>query len=480
MIQPLINKQKSMYFILIISLVLTLDYNRIYAQNQTNKPATKFIVENRRPIQIGDFVPDVDLKKIIAVDGSLSSAKLSDYQDKLLLLDLMYTGCSSCIAGLVEKNNLQQQFGNKIKIMVVVGGEEYFPGALKTENEEYIRKYLNSQNYLSFHGVRIPWVVENYDLNRLFRHLYVSHLVWIYKGKLIAITEQDYVTAENIQLVLDGKQNHWPVKNDFLPSFDSKRTLMEQYPEPLNRLIAKNERIAVFGAYQDGVFPKRVKVLDSISHKRREYFINRPILNLYYVLWQEATGQSRYSLPSHVLLEVEKPTDYIKQEDTKEYSYETRQRTYRSVEFNSPDTGQSTQQQASYMIRELDNVLGLEGRYEKRTLKCLVLCRTDSNNRFKATIQKSDGGFSRSTLTPPQIDLNSARMATLVFKLNQYYGNPPVFDETNYKRLIDMKFQLNSWMDISALKKVLQRYGLDLREEERELEVFVLTERKKM
>lgn len=75
--------------------------------------------------------------------------------------------------------------------------------------------------------------------------------------------------------------------------------------------------------------------------------------------------------------------------------------------------------------------------------------------------------------------IRNQKLDLLVWQLNQQYGNPPVFDETGYSAMVDMDLQLNGWKDIPALRAQLNTYGLDLREEERELKVFVLTERHK-
>ncbi|MNR56139.1 hypothetical protein D3C85_1766580 [compost metagenome] len=56
----------------------------------------------------------------------------------------------------------------------------------------------------------------------------------------------------------------------------------------------------------------------------------------------------------------------------------------------------------------------------------------------------------------------------------------PFSDETNYQGLIDVNLAVNvkSAADIPSLRAALKRYDLDIKEEMREIEMFVITELK--
>lgn len=426
-------------------------------------------------LKIGDKVPNISLPKIVEVDGRLRSAQLTDYFDRLLILDFMYTTCGACIEGLPKKDYLQRQFGDSVKIMVVVGGETYAPGMLKRENEKFIRQFLtNKKSFLSRNNVQLPWVVENKLLNAYFPHQLVSHLAWIYKGKLVAITEQDYVTEENIRTILSGKKNNWPIKNDFRPPVDLKTPLVRQEMNRFTGGNAINRYAAVLGCYEDGISTKAGLQRDSVNHMRRDYIINLPILKIYISRWGMFTDNLKLLEPSHIILEVNNPLKYIRQEDSIEPDLVTRRRIRVCYESIGPDTNQTDKQVAYATIKDLDHLLGLYGRYERRKMKCLTLIRTESKDIMKTNAKDGDnfGEFKA-----PHIKIDNMGLNNIVWKLNQFYGNPPAFDETGYKDNVDMEFTLSSWQDIPALRKALQPYGLDLKEEERELEVFVLTEK---
>lgn len=456
-------------FLLVLLYTLSANAQKKGFQNITPKQKSPDLVKE---LKIGQTVPDVNMAKIVHVDGTIKAGHLSDFKAQLVILDFLYTTCSSCIAGLVKKEQLQQKFGDQIKIMAVVGGEKYAPGMLKRENASFVRAFLmNKKSFLAKQHVKIPWVVENEKLNEYFPHQFVSHLVWIYKGQVIAITEQDVVTESNIQLILDGKTNDWPVKNDFLPKIDVNTALIKQ--EEKFEKNSFNRYAAIFGMYQDGVSTKFGFSRDTISHTRRDYIINLPVLSIYFTKWKEATGVSRNINPSSTILEVGDLTKYVKQEDSEESSYAKRKNTFVCYEAMTVDTGQSEKEVARKVISDLDYLLRLHGRYERRKIKCLVMYRIDSLDKIKYQGDDLEG---RSNLVVPNIELVNKSLGLLVWKMNRFYGNPPVFDETGYTSNISLKFSLKSWQDISAIKAALNNYGIGLREEQREIEVFVLTD----
>lgn len=447
-----------------------------YAQEKEQTDSIRFAQAQEKGLKIGDQVPEVFLDKIVHADGTVTSGNLSDYADRLLILDFMYTTCSSCIGGLPHKDQLQKEFGDRVKIMTVVGGELYSPGIIARENADFIKKYLTNPNsFLSIRGVQIPWVVENKTLNTLFPHILVSHLVWIYKGKVLAFTEGDYVDRHNIKMILAGKDPELPVKNDFVPAVDEKTALITQGRERFTGKISKHYA-AIFPAYQDGVETRSGTVIDSLNRTRRDYIINLPILNIYTSRWMQVLDTFFTLDPTSILLEVKDPSMYVGLEDKKEYNLVSRNKTNICYESIRPSIGQSDKEVALTTIYDLDHLLGLYGRFEQKKMKSLILVRTDSIDRLRSKGIPKAGD---AKLDPPNMIIRNQKLDLLVWQLNQQYGNPPVFDETGYSAMVDMDLQLNGWKDIPALRTQLNTYGLDLREEERELNVFVLTEQHK-
>jgi len=62
------------------------------------------IGQTSRPLSIGEKVPDAALNNL--VNYKTSSAKLSDFKGKLVILDFMHTSCRSCLLNLLRFDSL--------------------------------------------------------------------------------------------------------------------------------------------------------------------------------------------------------------------------------------------------------------------------------------------------------------------------------------------------------------------------------------
>lgn len=319
-------------------------------------------------LTIGDKVPSILVPGIINSDKS--SVNLADFKDRLLIIDFWGTFCSSCVAALPGMQALQTQFGNKIKILPVTFEEKAMVTAFLKKNK-------------GTRDVVIPTVTGDRILSSYFSYQYVCHEVWIYKGKVVALTYMDYVTADNIQFILDGKKNNWLVKDDFRPVFKLDKPLLELNENQYVDKVSPYYYEALFGYRENPPIGKMEgTVRDSIRHTRRDYFFNYPIKYAYYTLLVKANtppGQ-KSTLPSpyplRAIVETRNKSRFEEREESKDYEDIWFRKTHFCFEAVSADTGQTEQQQALKLIGDLDHLLGMHGRYETRKMKCLVLVRT--------------------------------------------------------------------------------------------------------
>lgn len=446
--------------VLLLFLLLAMTVKAQQQQQQTvkvmkGKTSSLNQVQN---LKIGNNMPDVLIPKVI--NDEYSSIRSTAFKNQLLIVDFWFTNCASCVAGLPKMMSLQQEFGNRIKILPVT-----------FEKEKLVSEFLKNNRLTK--DVIIPSVVEDKILSKLFKHAAAPHEVWVYNGKVIAITEQDYVNSENIAFILNGGKNDWPVKNDYLPAVDIKTPLIRQDLGRFTGINPFKRYAAILGCYQDGVITKIGTEVDSVKNTRRNYIVNLPILNIYLSRWHMATGLERWPQPSSILLEVKDMTRFVSLEDSPETNFIKRQKTFVCYESIGPNILQSPQEIAKETISDLDHLLNLNGRYEKRKIKCLILVQNGSIDAIKSKSENSDG---EEFLVAPKIKIMNKTLDNLVWKLNQFYGNPPVFNETNYNGNVNLEFSLTSWQNIPELRERLKVFGLNLKEEEREMEVFVLTE----
>lgn len=423
------------------------------------------VTKPARNLTVGDHVPDIVIPKIINDDRR--SARISDFSNQLLILDFWATTCKGCVAALPRMDDLQKKFGSKVKILPVT-----------YEKELPVRAFLKKNKLTK--DLVVPTVVEDKILSKWFKHQFISHEVWIYKKKIIAITSSDYVTAANIQMVLDGRKNNWLVKNDFAPPLDFKKPLLKV---DTNQYFDRNSSIryaAILGYRDNPGFGGNSQgtTFDSLRNTRRDYFINYTIPLAYFIYWNKLRNPSGKSgvplMPdrNRLLLEVKDPSRYLSFEETGGYLDVWQQEHLICYESVSPDTGQTEQEQAKAIIADLDHLLGLQGRYEKRKMKSLVLVRTTDEDKIKSAGAKQEIDFEG-----PVKKFRNVLLNEIIWNLNKQSANPPSLDETYYTGKVDLDLKINSWTDIPALRKALQLYDLDLKEEEREVEMFVLTEK---
>jgi thiol-disulfide isomerase/thioredoxin len=433
------------------------------------------LVPGTSNLTVGDQFPDFVIKTII--HSSKRTARTSDFKNQLLIIDFWSTWCPGCIEALPKMDSLQKQFGTKIKILPVTDQAESIVTGFWKANE-------NTRN------LRLPSVVEDRLFASYFRHQTIPHEVWIDKGIVIGITTAEYVDVSNIQKVLSGKSVNWPVKNDFYV-FDKTKPLFvpDSNQININRTFLK---YAAIDSYKDGINSEGFTggsgiVRDSKTKTIRVYFLNQPIFNSYLYYWSNVLNMHSLIKPSFSYY----PNQFVfETADRLRYQYISKKvsgyeqdwvRKY-GICFESvnPDTGQTDKAVYKTVIADLDRLLGLKVRWEKRSEKVLVLVRTAQQDRVKSksTIPFDETGHPVALHYIQKGTLHQFRegnLSTLVSIMNQEETNPYVFDETSYQGKVDMDLIFPSWTDIAAIRKALQPYGLDLKEEERIVDKFVFT-----
>jgi|GEM_PF-6254961 len=124
------------------------------------------------------------------------------------------------------------------------------------------------------------------------------------------------------------------------------------------------------------------------------------------------------------------------------------------------------------MGEDLVNYFGYNASIEKRKVKCYVLHSIDSPNIVVDTDRKQYNNFGRrESITY----MHNQPISMLTGYLDELLS-VPVLDESNYNKPVDMEFTIDM-KDIKALQQVLKTYGFALVETERELEMFVLSDK---
>lgn len=138
------------------------------------------------PYQIGERMPDLPLKNIINYKDSTGS--LSQFGNKILILDFWDTHCTTCIKMFPVEDSLQSMFPNDIQFILVTADS-------KIKVEAFLERY----NAIQINPLSLPIVTEDRLLSKLFRFSYIPHYVWIApNGQILAESNDYFITKESI------------------------------------------------------------------------------------------------------------------------------------------------------------------------------------------------------------------------------------------------------------------------------------------
>lgn len=406
-------------------------------------------------LKIGDQVPDILIDKIINNDKR--SIRTSDYKEKLLVLDFWDTTCATCIESMPKVDSLQDVFGDRVKLLSVT-----------YQSEDMITKFFKTNRFLNERSTPVhrTSVVEDRILRSYFHYETNPHVVWINKGKVVAITGGEYITAENIQTLLDGKSVDWLLKTEHFDTATPFVTLNALWQDAIaspfysySVLTGQATSVPAEGGINF--------IQDNVYNQTRVAILNQDVLTTYQILLDNtkperkeediAKGLVYIPHPSRVVLEVSDPARYSYKKEYGSYSDWNSKNLicYEQVKYGIVDK----MTMSKLAVQDINTRLGLNVRYEKRKVKCLVFVKTDKPISDTLAIEK--GGTPIWFLILNKLDLSG-----------KY---PPAIDETGLSS--GLNYQSTDGT-ISSLRKEMQRHGLDLIEAEREIEVMVISDAK--
>ena len=304
----------------------------------------------------------------------------------------------------------------------------------------------------------VPFIARDSSIAKHFPHYNLSHIVWIYKGTVRAITYSDYVNNDNVSKILSGESLHLPVKRDVKDyHYDQSLLILNQSNIPAFSMPKKAFYTAVT-SYMNNLGPSTSTTIDSVHHIAHYGMVNWTIPELYF--W--VAGVTPFP-KSQMRLEVS---------DTSKYFYEPRP-AYKEL-WDSANrycydaflpTSMDEEEMKHKMRQDLDDYFGVTGRIERRNVECLVIDKDISVKREAVKKQ--------ATVLTGKIDIPTVE--DLAYLLNQEFISTPVQCESAI--LKEGPLQLTSLKNIALLEEELKQYGISLRKEKREIDIFFLKEK---
>jgi thiol-disulfide isomerase/thioredoxin len=421
------------------------------AMAQTHPP-------QHHPLAIGDTVPDMEIRHLL--NYPKDSVGLADFRGRLLILDFWATWCSPCVAAFPKMDSLRKVFGDQLFILPVTDQDEKTVGSLLT----------NMQKVKGLQGFS---VVRDTVLGQLFSHSELPHYVWIdEKGKVIAITDREMVTAANIQKTLEHERLTIRMKTDVLRSFDPKQPLLagsNWIPgDSVENLHVLTKHINGFPTQvaatinKPGTRNKIVGLNCSIAQLMNLGYskFNRTLVGVQNRMVLDVKDTARLKGPDYYKVGQERWTAWYQ---TQTYCYEL------FVSHHDPERlWKEMQDDLIRFFPEYQTSL------EKRKRKCLVLVRLKQGRSLQ-----TQGGRTEQSDNRYNFHLHNAPWKILPTRLQTYYLQlltTALIDETGISGNVDLDITANL-SSVPELQKALKTYGIGLVEAERDLEMIVIRDK---
>lgn len=404
---------------------------------------------NIKPLTIGGKMPGIVFTQLL--NGNRQTISVTAFKDKLLILDFWATWCSNCIREFPKLQALQKQFGNQLQVLLV-------NNTGSGDTEQKIKRCFQDHRNTDGTAYNLPVILNDTTWSQLFPHSSLPHTAWIYKGKLLAVTGAEELTAENISAVLKNGTVSLQPKQDVVNINTATPFLTDTNSGVNTALLSRT----VFSGYLKGLGSKAGRYVNADSTLLRLYYINQPLGRLYSI----AAG----ALPANrIILGSSLDKGLFQQEGnngTGLFCYEL------TVPYNS-----EKEQLYARLRSDLNTQFGLQTFFSKIDTACYILVQTPG-----AATGFKEPGAANDSVAANKERLYSLRNRPLSSFLSALNGQQPVgaarfivIDETGYGGKATLQIPLAALQDITSLQKALQPWGLSLVPATRNLSFMLIT-----
>jgi hypothetical protein len=384
----------------------------------------------------------------------------------MIVLDFWSTSCKGCIASWPKLLSIQEKFKGQVQIILTN----------PWETKERIIKTIDHWHTITNLIMNLPIQCHDTTLLQYFRVSGIPELVWLDKNrKLVAVTASESANESNVEELLRGKTSNIVqlIQNDDMisPTDRDKPIFVDHNGGNLLKLywqstFAKGE-------------PRLRYETTAITSPTGGYFIfaNACIRDLYrFAFSDRRTAEGPFQQPGRVdelllnridfqVKDTSPYVNYINGEFIYDKSY--------AYQLLAPPT--TMEKLLARMQQDLQTVIGLSARWEKKLMKCLVITTKDTSLiSYKA-------GKTLFTIDESDFKVNNVSIPYCIDRLeNEIHGfafSPyPLIDETGLKgHLGHIEFEGNI-NDYTVLKKGLEKYNIQLEIKDRWIEVLVISE----
>lgn len=429
----------------------------------------KAINKNIKELGVGDKVPEYKFLHPL-INYKSEKASLSDFNSKLIIVEIWSLGCASCIAGFPKLQALQEEFNDQIQILLINpwGDKEQIVNLLEQREQASGFKLTLPIAFgdLAFYD----WFSVNGSVNG------VPHFIWIKDSEIVSVTHSLSVNANNILAILSGEKINMPQKMVKIIEHDRKLPLFLSGNAGNGRELMWHSMLS---SRIDGLPSLSLVSVDSTDNKSKILVQNSTIQSLLSL----AYGTPRHPLYDNYLSKV--PFGRIKLEvpDSSKYLLrvkgEYKWENLYTYEMQPPHW-KAEEELLRMMQEDLNRYFSIKVTWEKQKVRCLVLKMTDSTLLDKLSIKK-EFPLVWSSANNMTVNIENCSADQLVFWMEKSSAlagiNTPIINETGYrKNLIGIHMKGINVGDWSHWSKGLEKFGLTLEMAYREIDVLVVRE----
>lgn len=396
-------------------------------------------------LDIGQKYADIKLDTLL--NFTSTEANLSALNDKPLIIDFWFTTCGSCIRSIPDLDSLHKVYGGKFNVLL----------ATHNNMAEVIR-FCNKNKVFS--KIKLPIATsigKEAALRKMFDHIGEPHEVWISKdGVIQAITSQYEITPENLERFIKGEKLNLPLKRE---AADKSVAWGEQPLFITDRQYNAGKKGMLY-SYLGNADPLLLdhQLAAFRNDSCRILCQNCDVARLYAQAYRTRGNQERFK---------------VEEAFANPEKFKPNPRTLKNLycyEIVLKDS--SEMKTRKFMQRDLDNFFAIKSSIKLQKTRYYILSKMGESNKFMA---KTDAK-SKINFETDSVKLLNADIEYLVS--NRLYNNLPygVINETGYMGRIEMAVPKTT--DINALKRHLNKYGLDINLGYRDEEVLVLEDAK--
>ncbi|MES2458871.1 MAG: TlpA disulfide reductase family protein [Bacteroidota bacterium] len=412
-----------------------------------------------KKINIGDRTPEYTLKNLINFDKP--SVKFSTLRDKVVILDFWNFYCTACIKSWPKLIALQEQFKDKIQIILV-----------NTEsNADQVKSFITKQQKIHGYKMSLPVACGDTSLKRLFPHDSYPHVVYIDTSGIVRYKTTN-VTAGLIQAVLDNKKFNIPSVSDDYVSVNWSLPFCFDAESSPDTFKVNSILTSIIFPYSPKIRPGAEFVdstLNILNGRTYGVMSNWPLESMFRYLYGR-----EYNFVHHIF-SIPKSKLVFKNVDTS--------RLVRMVEGIPRSENLYTIQLTARnnitidgvrrkMIMDLEQNFSLKTYWEKQKKLCLVIAATN------LPIPKYEKGLDSLNIGGKILDFNNITMLDLIDRLTYFtpsLKSYPVVDETKfYGKLGRIRLTKTDVINHTKLGEALSKHGMTITLQEREVDMLVI------